>query len=149
MKAISLHQPWASLIAHGNMRSETRLQCAPLSCIGETLAIHAAKTTVGNDALPERLLPAPSSELPRGVIVCTAKLLWCGRITRHHYQAFEMHNGLTWVMDPFGNYEIGRWVWALDSIKPLRTPVPVPGRRSIWSLDAETTAAVISEGGAA
>lgn len=43
MKAISLWQPWASLIACGAKPYETRSWAPPLGLIGQTIAIHAAK----------------------------------------------------------------------------------------------------------
>ena len=52
MKAISLWQPWASLIAIGAKSIETRSWPAPRALIGDRIAIHAAKTTTGFDQLP-------------------------------------------------------------------------------------------------
>jgi hypothetical protein len=43
MKAISLWQPWASLIACGAKPYETRSWAPPRELIGQTIAIHAAK----------------------------------------------------------------------------------------------------------
>lgn len=43
MKAISLWQPWASLIACGAKPYETRDWAPPASLIGQPIAIHAAK----------------------------------------------------------------------------------------------------------
>ena len=43
MKAISLHQPWASLLAAGIKPHETRSWCPPARLIGERIAIAAAK----------------------------------------------------------------------------------------------------------
>lgn len=43
MKAISLWQPWASLIACGAKPFETRSWAPPRELIGATIAIHAAK----------------------------------------------------------------------------------------------------------
>ena len=43
MKAISLWQPWASLIACGAKPFETRHWAPPRDLIGQTIAIHAAK----------------------------------------------------------------------------------------------------------
>ena len=43
MKAISLWQPWASLIACGAKPYETRHWAPPRDLIGQTIAIHAAK----------------------------------------------------------------------------------------------------------
>ncbi|MYE38465.1 MAG: ASCH domain-containing protein [Candidatus Spechtbacteria bacterium SB0662_bin_43] len=43
MKVITLHQPWASLIALGIKDIEARSWSPPQRLIGETIAIHAAK----------------------------------------------------------------------------------------------------------
>src|SRR6185437_11075967 len=50
MRAISLWQPWASLIACGVKRYETRSWAPPRDLIGQTIAIHAAKK-VDKDAV--------------------------------------------------------------------------------------------------
>lgn len=44
MKALSLHQPWASLIAEGVKTIETRSWRVPVPMIGQRFAIHAART---------------------------------------------------------------------------------------------------------
>ena len=46
VKAMSLHQPWASLIAAGVKNVETRSRPPPQSLIGQRIAIHAAKKVV-------------------------------------------------------------------------------------------------------
>ena len=43
MKAITLYQPWASLVACGAKHYETRSWAPPRELIGQTIAIHAAK----------------------------------------------------------------------------------------------------------
>ena len=43
MKALTIWQPWASLIAEGAKTIETRSWSAPASLIGQRIAIHAAK----------------------------------------------------------------------------------------------------------
>jgi hypothetical protein len=50
MKAISLWQPWASLIAAGAKPFETRHWAPPRKLIGATIAIHAAKK-IDKDAI--------------------------------------------------------------------------------------------------
>jgi hypothetical protein len=49
MYAISLHQPWASFIAHGLKGFETRSWAPPRWLIGKRIAIHAAKKAVTAD----------------------------------------------------------------------------------------------------
>ena len=47
MKAITLHEPWATLIACGAKKIETRDWAPPRSLIGERIAIHAARREPG------------------------------------------------------------------------------------------------------
>lgn len=97
--ALTLWQPWASLIAEGVKTIETRSWKAPDDLIGDTIAIHAAArkprrhVPVGDwlpyragDAGPYRMehyaqgVPgAPQSPvpLPLGAIVATARLVDC------------------------------------------------------------------------
>lgn len=94
MKALSLHQPYASLIAEGVQWIETRSWPAPKALIGERIAIHAAKSeppdqlkrgpfTVYRQAYATRLLDErpPITDrwiaLPLGAVVCTARLTDC------------------------------------------------------------------------
>lgn len=44
MQALTLHQPWASLLAEGVKEFETRSWGCPQKFIGSPIAIHAAKT---------------------------------------------------------------------------------------------------------
>lgn len=46
MKAISIRQPWASLIAHGIKDIENRTWKCPQKYIGQRVLIHSLKNTV-------------------------------------------------------------------------------------------------------
>lgn len=48
MKAISIKQPWASLIAHGIKDVENRTWKCPQEYIGQRVLIHVSKTTDEN-----------------------------------------------------------------------------------------------------
>ena len=48
MKAISIKQPWASLIAHGIKDIENRTWSCPQKYIGQRVLIHVSKTTDEN-----------------------------------------------------------------------------------------------------
>lgn len=92
MKALTLHQPWASLIALRVKTIETRSWPAPEPLIGQHLAIHAAKrepviaeqigewyTGRADNAAGSPVIYGPTSdiELPLGAIVATARLAAC------------------------------------------------------------------------
>lgn len=112
MKALTLYQPWASLIAYHLKLIETRSWCAPQSMIGQQLLIHAALRvpvngecpgTIDYDALGNLIywLPEPFTEeeqvaaglpmdgdligfpLPLGAIVASCTLTDCVPILDH------------------------------------------------------------------
>jgi len=90
MRAISLHQPWATLIAIGVKPYETRGYHPPAALIGRRIAIHAAQTrraardlygTWRADDVRREILAALAAagisgvdDLPFGAVVCTAVL---------------------------------------------------------------------------
>ena len=80
MYAITLHQPWASLIALGIKTVETRSWPAPARLMGQTIAIHAGKRVVKGpgDAIEQelrtRLGEDWSRHIPTGAVLATAVL---------------------------------------------------------------------------
>lgn len=93
MKALTLHQPWATLIALGVKRIETRSWRAPQALIGQRIAIHAGKalTYLDGDIYGDYIIATDDCDrarmqrldeseirggliLPLGAIVATATL---------------------------------------------------------------------------
>lgn len=90
MKALTIRQPWASLIALGVKHIETRSWRAPQSLIGQTIAIHAgahrppegehgryAVRTLGAVGMYDTTNGHTWAPLPLGVVVATATLAAC------------------------------------------------------------------------
>lgn len=138
MKCITLHQPWASLVALGEKRIETRSW--PTNHRG-TIAIHAGKfhSFRAADCLepPYRsLLDAHgynmAAGLPWGAVIATATLTDCIRMSsqwiddliREHHQEWEL-----------GHYAPGRYAWVLTDVQPLAEPVPARGYQGLWEFD--------------
>ena len=82
MKAITLHQPWASLIADGRKTIETRSWAPPRTLIGERIAIHAGWQI--DKPLAAEWFAGQSA--PLGAIICTAKLKGFGLVKRSEGQ---------------------------------------------------------------
>jgi activating signal cointegrator 1 len=129
MKALTLWQPWASLIVMGHKQYETRSWKRD-SLIGERIAIHAAKRPpkdLPRDLLHElttlKLVP---SGLPLGAVLGT------GVVTDFH-QTELLAPSLTRREIAFGDYAAGRWAWRLDDVKMLPEPEPARGRQGIWN----------------
>ena len=143
MKAISLHQPWASLIIMGVKRCETRSWKPPDALIGQRIAIHASKR-VDPLVLEEpfaTLLPDPVRDCPTGVLLGTAILEGAFSIDHPadaNLIAGEYHRGedegAVALELAFGDYTVGRWAWGLADVHALSHPVPFNGRQKFWDI---------------
>src|SRR4051812_43017813 len=90
MKALSVWQPWASLIMSGHKRIETRSWPAPYSIRGQRIAIAATKTILRDQrraaadaAFREHYDAtglAPIDDLPLGCILGTVIVETCSEI---------------------------------------------------------------------
>lgn len=140
MKALTLWQPWASAIAWGLKRFETRSW--KTDYLGY-LAIHAAKRWSPEQQLfaAEPLLKpfVGSEKLPLGAVVCIVELQGClptqevlqalyavdgrGRSTRAVYEEL------------LGDYSFGRWAWKLELVEVFDEPIPARGHQGLWDWD--------------
>ena len=87
MKAKTLYQPFATLIAEGFKTIETRSQPPPLSLMSQRIAIHAGKRPVNYDewSIDMQLLlrrPWKKEIWPYGVVVATARLSCAHKVER-------------------------------------------------------------------
>lgn len=142
MKTITLHQPWASLVAIGAKKIETRSWS---TYYRGPLAIHAGMNT-GFMRGKNSMLEEPyfkdvlqGVELPVGCMVATCNLVHVQQMSE--LQVFPAckgigHGGKLWSLEAqeraFGFYSIGRYMWLLDDIHTLAEPVPVKGSLGLW-----------------
>lgn len=130
MKAISLWQPWASLMVLGHKRIETRTWKTDYT--GE-LAIHAAKRLFipDNPALVEVLerLGINLFSFPRGAIVGTVKLIKC-IATGYDFRPLGYEN-------LFGDYTPGRYGWITTDAKTFDIPIPCRGRQGLFDWEPD------------
>lgn len=127
MKAISLWQPWASAIALGHKRIETRHW---FTNYRGPLAIHAAKRWTREQidfARSERALARLPEQLPLGAIVATCRLVdvQCSEELAPQVSALERL---------YGNFAPGRFGWILEDITPLAIPVPFTGKQGFFTV---------------
>lgn len=138
MKAITIWQPWASLLISGQKIYETRSWA---TAYRGPIAIHAAKRPVrriidalaeGNFwetlALFESLFPGPGElvQLSTGAVVGKALLMRCNPID----EAFVAK--LTPMERALGDFTLGRYAWEFQEMVPVDLPVPVKGRQGLW-----------------
>ena len=131
MKTLTLTQPWATLVAIGAKRIETRSWNTKYR---GPLAIHAAKGFPEwarerffdwqfREVLEVHCIHS-FHELPLGVIVATCTLVDCVQITSDNVPAAPEFY--------FGDFTIGRWAWHLAEITALSRPVPAKGNLGLW-----------------
>lgn len=138
MKALTIMQPWASLIAVGAKLYETRSY--PISYRGQ-LAIHASRNipewareelNQPNSALAKvlRLKGLRFHYLPRGCVIAVVTLLGCARTEQ--YQHLPYSDMISSNERAFGDWTPGRWAWQLADIKRLSEPIPARGALRLW-----------------
>ena len=152
MKALTLINPWAVLVAILAKENETRSWGTRYR---GPLAIHAGKGWRKEDRELCREEPflsalqqvyaitdpdgADFSFLPRGAVIAIATLVDCRRIARPGIDNL-LHDPSTYL-DPrtlshqeraFGDYSSGRYAWLLDDVVMLPEPVPAKGALGLW-----------------
>jgi len=131
MKALTLCQPWASLVAIGVKSYETR---SWRTSYRGRLAIHAAKRVVHVDGYAGALIAARLAEaglcldsLPIGAVVATCTLTGCYPVDMLWGRLVDMGDE-----GVFGDWRMGRYAWRLADVVPLDEPIPARGKQRLW-----------------
>ena len=148
MKAITLHEPWATLIAAGKKTIETRDWKPPAYLLGERIAIHAGRRKpTGGDLRLLKGIQERTELLPLGCVVATATLADTWQVGHLSYapggsakcpaersRCLAHSNDMSrWVeIDPYGNFAPGRWLWFLADVEPLMVPRRAVGHQRFW-----------------
>lgn len=149
MKAITLWQPWASLLACGAKQYETRSW--ETSYRGQ-IAIHAAAKNPYHaiQDMPEDAIQAMKKTLnitqffalPSGCIIATAELINCHKITSIRMGIVPVVNSYPIYTDSkeysFGDFTEGRYAWEFKNMKILENPIPAKGHQRIWNWEGES-----------
>jgi hypothetical protein len=160
LSAITIWQPWASLITIGAKPFEFRSWPAPNRLIGQRIAIQAGARAANKDEVRDLILRLQSSywretglkrepalaflsewlpklkAMPRSVIVCTGKL---GTPIRNS----EMERALG--MTPFNDSDRDQhsmWGWPLTEIRVIDPPLPARGSQGFFKVTVPGDAAL-------
>jgi hypothetical protein len=162
MKAITIYQPWASLIAVGAKRFETRSWSVSYK---GPVAIHAGKKKPSDVlegfcidiifamgrafGVPEKhmgVIVKYLDALPRGAVIATAELAGCWPVKRQGVAdsnekgpvVMYRRIGGSFYEHPteqellFGDWTPGRYAWEMARVQMFDNPVPVRGSRGLW-----------------
>lgn len=146
MKALSLTQPWASLVVAGAKHFETRSW--PTKHRGP-LAIHASKhfpkdciLLCGFPHFKECLELAGYKspfDLPTGALVGIAYVTECMEAR------YALQNTKLKFEDTFGDFGPGRYAWKLKDPWKLDNPIACTGRLGLWNLPEELAADLLAQ----
>ncbi len=137
MKALSLLQPWATLVVMGVKQIETRSWS---TAYRGPLLIHASRGKAGEIFAYEppfkKYIP-DFKQLPFGYIIGKVTLTDVIRIgtgTLLHISD-EIMNKLTMEEKAFGDYTPGRFAWMLQDPIAFKTPLGARGSLTLWEFD--------------
>lgn len=166
MKALTLYQPHAALVALGEKKLETR-DWAPEDGYTGPLLIHAGENSPTHDEWMLRWMESPIvmdlygkhrpalaenrqgiSLFSSGVLLAACDLVRVRKIVRaisplrlmmDDDEVLDLQVGNeVWL----GIYEPGRYVWELANAQPLKTLVPCAGDRRLWTPTDDVVAKV-------
>jgi len=151
MKAISILQPWASLIVLGHKQIETRSWNTKYR--GKIL-IHASQSKKIADKLiwefPFNKVLTESfnhvrepdiNDLPFGAIIGSANLVDCFNTNdyrnarQEHISAYLGGDGISKMEECFGDFSKNRFGWLLSDPVLFEKPIPAKGKLGIWEFD--------------
>jgi hypothetical protein len=124
MKALTIKQPWASLIMFGGKDIENRDWAAPAWLLGKRIAIHCSKKIDPFDiedamdlgysrGLPLKCIDIIQGNLLGGVILGTVRLVTCVRSSES-----------PWFVGDYG--------FVLADPQPFDEPIPARGSLGFW-----------------
>ncbi|MEN6537819.1 MAG: ASCH domain-containing protein [Bryobacteraceae bacterium] len=144
MMLISLWEPWATLVAAGAKKVETRSWSTRYR---GWLAIHASSRGLLKSDLEALMNVRPlfrlallGERLSTGCIVAVARLVDCCRIDEDPYlpDVFRRHPQLDPVQErEFGNFATGRWAWVIGEVHRLPRPLLFKARQGLMQVPPE------------
>lgn len=140
--ALTVWQPYASLLARGLKEFETRgwktdyrgpiYIHAASKPLDEVLRLMEGHTV----AFVEDLLTISPENYPTGVILARTELVDCVPMTLRFMRTVSTDEQY------LGDWRPGRFAWQVENIELLDEPVPCRGRQGLWAVPADILRAV-------
>lgn len=144
VKALTLLQPWATLVAIRAKKIETRSWSTPYR---GPLLIHASKKlpqdaywALVKSPFSEALAKAGIERVEQyhpGCIIAVVDLMDCVRITADNAPPEPEFS--------FGNYTPGRYAWHLANVQVFPAPVPARGSLGLWTPDGSAIRQIVQQ----
>lgn len=138
MKAITVIQPWATLLATGKKRIETRSW--KTNYRGEIL-IHAGKKDM-TDIMRQTIMEARYMEQAgvfdekqiTGAIIGKANLVKCLQINEKIRDILREQYPAEYA---FGDFTPGRYAWVMEDPVLFDAPIPASGKQGLWNWEGD------------
>ena len=131
MRALTIQQPFASLIASGVKRVENRTW---RTHVRERIAIHAGS---GKQWLRRWEGEMPAST-PMGCIVAVAEIVACVHVS----DLLSVPAELAWLRNHA--HATGPYCWVLANVQELESPVPCTGSLGFWKVPDQVEVDVLT-----
>lgn len=127
MKALTIKQPWASLIINGLKKYEFRSWKTKYR---GPLLIHAGKG-IDNISIA-RLKNYIPEKLPAGKIIGQAKVVDCIEVTKEFKEKLLLED-----KHIYKGSEIGSYAWKLDNVVMFDKQIEINGKLSLWEYEGD------------
>jgi hypothetical protein len=137
-RAISLHQPWASLVVLGIKKYETRSWSTKFR--GRLLICSARKfwkeeTTKLYPSIPS----LATHDFPLGRVLCVVDLANCLKMESYPPRKENIIlEDVPELEQLCGDWQTGRYAWELANLMPLPEPIPIKGKQGLWIPESST-----------
>jgi activating signal cointegrator 1 len=163
MQALTLHQPWATLMALGLKKIETRgwgtLYRGPLAITAAAVVPAYAKFEFKENPSMRHYLgenlgivePKQLRELPLGAVVAVVDLVDCfstnadPNYSKRGRETFEKLPKPGTMEYDFGNYARNRYAWITTHLRAVPMPVPCRGLQQLWTLPDDVERRVMEQ----
>jgi len=159
MKALTIHQPWNWLIAHGHKPVENRVWAPPDHMCGKLIALDAGLRHDGDalhfatealvqlgqvDAAAELMIREVERNHVRGAVEAVATFVGAVHIDGCQLRALASIGPEVHAMraHPFA---VGPWCWVFAGVRALPEPVPCRGFQGLWELPEDVESAVLAQ----
>ena len=125
MKALTLTQPWATLVALGHKKIETRSWGTRYR---GPIAIHAAKgfpAKAREFASREASLGRCPQRIPLASVIAKAKLV-------EVYRTEDIVLAISGLERHLGDFSFGRFAWMLEDVEAFAEPIGARGALGLW-----------------
>lgn len=124
MKALTIKEPWATLIIEGYKEYEFR---SWKTNYRGKIVIHAGKSLESNQA---KKFTEYNLEYSCGEIIGEADLVDCIKVTEEFDKKLKKENNLV-----YGNNHIDNYAWKLENVKKYDKKIKVNGKLGLWNYE--------------